>query len=142
MKSLLLLFSLLLSINTISQTENNDKELILATLKAQEQAWNKGNLVGFMQGYWKSDSLKFYGKNGLTLGWQKTLHNYKKAYPSAEYTGNLKFTIDAITKIENGSYYVMGQYNLTRKAGNADGVFLIIFKKINDQWKIVADMSC
>lgn len=142
MKSLILLFSFLISINTIAQTEKHDKAIILATLKAQEKAWNKGDLEGFMQGYWKSDSLKFYGKNGLTLGWQKTLQNYKKSYPTAEYTGSLKFTIDAITKIENGSYYVMGQYNLTREAGNANGVFLIIFKKINDQWKIIADMSC
>lgn len=142
MKKLLLLFYLLVTLNAVSQTEAANKEAIISVLKSQEIAWNQNDLEGFMQGYWKSDSLKFYGSSGLTNGWQKTLDNYKKGYPTKEYTGRLKFTIDAITTIENNSYYVMGQYHLTRNAGNANGVFLIIFRKIDGEWKIVADMSC
>jgi ketosteroid isomerase-like protein len=142
MKKLLLLFCLISTLNVVSQTETADKEAILSVLKTQEKAWSNNDLEGFMKGYWESDSLKFYGGNGLTHGWQKTLDNYKKAYPSKAYTGTLTFTIASITKIEEGSYYVMGQYHLARNLGKADGVFLIIFKKIDGQWKIVADMSC
>ncbi|MCZ4317466.1 nuclear transport factor 2 family protein [Aequorivita viscosa] len=142
MKKLLIFFCLIATIKGFAQTETADKEAILSVLKTQEIAWTQNDLEGFMQGYWKSDSLKFYGSSGLTNGWQKTLDNYKKGYPTKEYTGTLKFTIDAITKIEDESYYVMGQYHLTRKAGNANGVFLIIFKRIEGEWKIVADMSC
>ncbi|MCG2419919.1 nuclear transport factor 2 family protein [Aequorivita sp. F47161] len=142
MKKLLIFFCLIATIKGFAQTETADKEAILSVLKTQEIAWTQNDLEGFMQGYWKSDSLKFYGSSGLTNGWQKTLDNYKKGYPTKEYTGTLKFTIDAITKIEDDSYYVMGQYHLTRKAGNANGVFLIIFKRIEGEWKIVADMSC
>ena len=36
-------------------------------MDAQQIAWPKHDLEGFMQGYWKSDSLKFYGSNGVTL---------------------------------------------------------------------------
>lgn len=126
----------------MSQTEAADKEAILSVLKTQENAWNQNNLEEFMQGYWKSDSLKFYGSKGVTNGWQKTLDNYKKGYPSKEYTGNLSFTIEAITKIEERSYYVMGQFHLVRDTGNANGVFLIIFRKIDGEWKIIADLSC
>lgn len=142
MKKLLLLLFLITTLNVISQTEAADKEAILSVLKAQEKAWNQFDLEGYMQGYWKSDSLKFYGSKGLTKGWEKTLENYKKGYPSKEYTGTLKFTVDAITKIEENSYHVMGQYHLVRNVGNANGVFLIIFKKIEGEWRIVADMSC
>ncbi|TFG89432.1 MAG: DUF4440 domain-containing protein, partial [Candidatus Atribacteria bacterium] len=28
------------------------------------------------------------------------------------------------------------------KVGNADGIFMIIFKKIKGEWKIIADTSC
>jgi hypothetical protein len=35
----------------------------------------------------------------------------------------------------------MGRYHLTREVGDAHGSFIVIFKNINDQWKIVADMS-
>lgn len=142
MKKLLLLFFLITTLNAISQNEASDKEAILSVLRAQEKAWNQFDLEGYMQGYWKNDSLKFYGSKGLTNGWQKTLDNYKKGYPSKEHTGSLNFTIDAITKIEGNSYHVMGQYHLVRSVGNANGVFLIVFKKIDGEWRIVADMSC
>ena len=142
MKILLLLFCLLTTIKATCQTETEDKRAILSVLKTQETAWNKYDLEGYMQGYWKNDSLKFYGSGGLTNGWQKTLENYKRGYPSKDYTGTLNFTVDAITKIEENSYHVMGQYHMLRDAGNANGVFLIIFKKIDGEWRIVADMSC
>lgn len=126
----------------ISQTEAEDRKAIRSVLKMQQDAWNKGDLESFMQGYVKSDSLKFYGNSGLTHGWQNTLDNYKIGYPTKAETGNLSFTIDAITKIEEGAYYMMGQFHLVRDVGNANGVFLIIFRKIEGEWKIIADLSC
>ncbi|MBV7269610.1 YybH family protein [Winogradskyella luteola] len=115
---------------------------IRLVMERQEIAWNNHDLEGFMQGYWKSDSLKFYGSNGLTKGWEQTLGNYKKGYPTKAESGTLNFVINDISKIEGDNYWVMGEYHLKREVGNADGVFIIIFKKINGEWKIVADMSC
>ena len=123
-------------------TEVDDKKAILNVLETQRQAWSNNNLEGFMQGYWKSDSLKFYGSSGLTKGWQQTLDNYKKGYPTKEHSGTLNFKINDITKINEGAYFVMGEYHLTRNVGDANGVFMIIFKKINGEWKIIADTSC
>jgi ketosteroid isomerase-like protein len=142
MKKLFVFFCLIGTINVFAQTEATDREAILSVLKAQEKAWNQNDLEVYMQGYWKNDSLKFYGSKGVTNGWQKTLDNYKKAYPSKEYTGTLNFTIEAITKIEENSYYVMGQFHLVREMGNTNGVFLVILRKIEGEWKIIADLSC
>ena len=138
-EKIFLLCLLTISITVTSQTQVKEEEAIRAVLKMQQDAWNQNDLEGFMQGYWKSDSLKFYGSKGITSGWEKTLENYKKGYPSKEYTGTLSFTI---TKIEENSYYVMGQFHLVRDTGNANGVFLIIFRKIEGEWKIIADLSC
>ena len=134
-------------VTTTDTIEKSDtKELaeagIRLVMEAQEIAWNNHDLEGFMQGYWKSDSLKFYGSNGLTKGWNQTLANYKKGYPTKAESGTLKFVINDISKIEGDNYWVMGEYHLKRDVGNANGPFLIIFKKINGDWKIVADMSC
>ncbi|TYA53076.1 YybH family protein [Formosa maritima] len=143
MKTIYILLFLISSTICVAQSnENQDKEAILTVMKLQEEAWNKHNLVGFMQGNWKSESLKFYGGNGLTLGWENTLSNYKKGYPTKAETGTLKFVINDISKIEGESYWVIGEYHLTRDVGNANGVFIIIFKKIKGEWKIIADMSC
>ena len=134
-------------VTTTDTIEKSDtKELaeagIRLVMEAQEIAWNNHDLEGFMQGYWKSDSLKFYGSNGLTKGWNQTLANYKKGYPTKAESGTLKFVINDISKIEGDNYWVMGEYHLKRDVGDANGPFLIIFKKINGNWKIVADMSC
>jgi len=119
-----------------SQTQNTeaqDKAAILKVMKDQEIAWSNNDLEGFMKGYIKSDSLKFYGKGGLTKGWQQTLDNYKKGYPTKQHSGTLTFTVNDISKIENDSYWVMGEYFLSREVGDANGVFMIIFKNILDR---------
>ncbi len=142
-RNLLTIFVFIISLSSCSTSdENQDKEEILAVMKFQEKAWSNNDLKGFMKGYWKSDSLKFYGSNGLTKGWQQTLDNYNKGYPTKEHSGALTFKINDISKIKNDSYWVMGEYYLKRKIGDANGIFMIIFKKINGEWKIVADTSC
>ncbi len=126
----------------ISHSYPEVKRAIEKVMADQTIAWNNHDLEGFMKGYWKNDSLKFYGSRGLTYGWEKTLENYKKSYPTKNESGTLKFVINDISKIENNSYWVMGEYYLSRPIGDANGVFTIIFKYIDGQWSIVADMSC
>lgn len=143
MKNIIILFGILIMLMSC-QTSNEkiDKEAIIEVMRTQEEAWSQNDLEAFMQGYWENDSLKFYGSSGLTFGWDKTLANYKKGYPTKDHSGQLKFIIDTITKIEYNAYYVMGQYHLKRNVGDANGVFMIVFRKIDGVWKIVADMSC
>lgn len=142
MKNLLLLLCFIFAFNSYSQTtEEDDKKAIQSVLKAQRIAWSKNNIEEFMEGYWKSDSLKFYGSNGVTYGWDNTLERYKKSYPTEEHTGKLSFKINDITKISDGAYYVLGEYHIKRDLGNADGIFMLIFKRIEGEWKIIADTS-
>ncbi|WP_166966953.1 YybH family protein [Yeosuana marina] len=143
MKTYFLIFFTLIvgQISSAQSTEERDIKAIKAVLKEQRLAWSKDNIEEFMEGYWKSDSLKFYGSNGITYGWENTLERYKKAYPSEDHTGTLSFKINAVTKITDGAYYVLGEYHLKRNAGNADGIFMLVFKKIDGEWKIIADTS-
>jgi len=143
MKKIVILLSVVLLCSfQIKPSPADDEAAIRKVLEDQRLAWNAYDLEAFMQGYWKSESLKFYGSNGVTYGWDNTLARYHKAYPSKDHTGTLKFVINDISQIEKGSYYVMGEYHLERKVGNADGIFMIIFKKIKGEWKIIADTSC
>ncbi|WP_373517964.1 DUF4440 domain-containing protein [Pricia sp.] len=143
MQSLLPFFILfcLTTVNT-GYTQNEDEKAIQALMAEQEKAWSNYDLKGFMEGYWQSDSLTYYSGGRVTKGWQTTLDNYKKGYPTQKDTGTLNFKIDAITQITEDAYYVMGQYFLTLEAGDRNGTFMIIFKRIEGKWKIVADSSC
>lgn len=143
MKKIILLIVLFSFSSSYSQNnEQQDKEEILRILDSQAAAWSNYNIEKFMEGYWKNDSLKFYGANGITYGWKNTLDNYKKRYPTRDHTGILTFKINDISKINEDAYYVMGSYYLKRVIGDANGIFMIIFKKINGKWKIIADTSC
>ena len=143
MKKLILMICMLFSLYNYAQNEEKDKKDILKVLESQQLAWNNFDIEGFMAYYWKSDSLKFYGSNGVISGWENTLERYKKTYPTKNHSGILNFKINSISKISDDAYYVMGAYHLKRdNVGDANGIFMVIFKKINGEWKIIADTSC
>lgn len=144
MKNIILL-TLLLFIYSCKSTQSTvleDETAIRTILKQQEKAWSNNDLKGFMKGYWNSEKLTFYSGGKITKGYNTTLANYMRTYPTKKETGTLKFEIADITKINDGVYWVMGSYFLTRSAGNTDGTFMIIFKRINGEWKIIGDSSC
>lgn len=109
----------------------------------QQAAWNDGNIEAYMQGYWKSDSLTFIGKKGITKGWQSTLENYQKSYPDKSAMGQLSFEILSLESLSSDAIYVVGKWNLAREPakGNLNGHFTLLFKKIKRQWLIVSDHS-
>ncbi|NNE77846.1 MAG: nuclear transport factor 2 family protein [Pricia sp.] len=124
------------------QAQDSDVEAIRHIIDMQQEAWSNNDMKGFMEGYWKSDSLTYFSGGKITKGWQTILDNYKKRYPTKAHSGKVNFRIAEITKIEDNTYYMLGEYYLTREAGNANGTFMLVFKKINGEWKIVADSSC
>jgi hypothetical protein len=107
-------------------------------MKTQELAWNEADIAGFMKYYWKSDSLKFIGSKGITYGWQKTYDNYVKGYPTKYAMGILTFTIKEATQLSETSIYVIGQWQLNKEKPTG-GYFTLLWKKINNEWVIVAD---
>ncbi len=117
------------------------KEQIKEVLFSQQKSWNKGDLLGFMQGYAKSDSLIFIGSKGVKYGWQNTLEDYKKGYPNKEYMGKLHFDIKHINVLSSNTAFLIGSFYLNRNdsLGNASGIFSLLFQKINDKWKIISD---
>ncbi|MDT0538843.1 nuclear transport factor 2 family protein [Croceitalea sp. P059] len=132
----------LVSVSIFSQNSiEADKKAILEVLNAQETAWNNYDIETFMEGYWKSEELKFYGAGGVVKGWQSTLERYKKSYPTKAHFGNLRFVFNDVSPINEGAYSVMGEYHLTREVGNTNGIFMLILKKMNGEWKVIADTS-
>ena len=116
------------------------RQAIAQVLTTQTAAWNRGDIPGFMAGYWHSDSLVFIGKNGLTYGWQPTLANYRRKYPNAAQMGQLDFGDLRITPLSAESAQVVGRWHLARPAaGDLQGHFLLVFKLLKGQWVIVAD---
>ena len=139
-RSLLFAVSIFFLISS-SVAQSQDELSVRKTLANQTTAWNKGNLEEFMSGYWKSDSLMFIGKSGLTYGWQSTLDNYKKGYPDTTAMGKLDFDIVEVRRLSVLYFFVVGKWHLARTIGDLRGTFTLLFKKVKDKWVIVADHS-
>jgi len=118
--------------------QGSNVEEIKKVMSMQEEAWNAGDIDQFMEGYWKSDSLMFIGKNGIKYGWQTTLDNYKTSYPDKKTMGKLAFDILKLEVINN-SAYMLGKWKLKRESDAPGGYFTLYWKKINDQWVITID---
>jgi ketosteroid isomerase-like protein len=117
------------------------RRAIVQVLTTQIAAWNRGDIPGFMDGYWKSDSLVFIGRKGPTYGWQPTLANYQKNYPNAAAMGQLDFTGLRVTLVAPTAAQVVGHWHLARPAalGDLQGYFLLVLRQIDGRWLVVAD---
>ena len=118
-------------------------EIIQFKMNEQEKCWNNGDLECFMESYWKSDSLKFIGKNGVNYGWKTTLNNYKKSYTSKDEMGELEFINNSIEFIDKETIFVIGKWSLKRskELGNLNGYYSLVWKIKNRDWVIVSDHS-
>lgn len=137
----LLLLSILIGCCLVSPAQKNARQKILTLLNTQTQAWNRGDLEGFMKGYWENDSLRFIGKSGITYGYNNTLNNYKRGYPDTAAMGKLQFTILVVKKLSPRYYEVVGKWYLKRSIGDVSGHYTLLLRKINSKWVIVSDHS-
>ena len=133
-KITLLILFLFCSFLSIGQ-EKEIKEL----LEKQRINWNEGDMIGYMQGYLKSDSLIFVDKTGPTYGWQKNLDIYQKIYQDKAAMGNLTFDVKKVKMIDKKHAFVLGAWNLQWAKENQKGFFTLWVEKFKDGWKIVVD---
>lgn len=139
MKLLLTILTTLTLLTGYSQSK--DEQAIRSILANQTKYWNMGNIESFMQGYWKNDSLLFVGRTGPKFGFKTTLENYQKNYPDTVVMGKLSFDILKVEKLSPNHYFVLGKFMLKRSIGDVSGYYTLLFRKINNQWVIVADHS-
>ena len=123
------------------QSQSKAELEILSILDRQTSAWNRGDLEGFMKGYWESDSLMYIGKNGVTYGYQPTLENYVRNYGDTARMGRLRFDILHVKRLSRRYYHVVGRWSLRRSAGDVGGHYTLLFRRTRGEWVIVSDHS-
>ena len=124
------------------QRSNPDDEIkgaIEGILSKQAAAWNRGDLDGFMEHYWKSDDLTFSSGGKTTRGWKTTKENYQNRYPTRERMGQLSFGSIEVTSLGDSAALVLGRWNLERDPAPVKGNFSLVFRRIDGAWVIVHD---
>ena len=126
---------------TVSCSVDHTDEItqINKVLADQENAWNQGDIAGYMAGYLQSDSLRFASGGIVTYGWQITLDRYKEGYPDKATMGTLTFSNIDIELFSADAALVFGKWKLERANDHPWGLFTLVFSKTNEGWKIVHD---
>ncbi|CAN5715028.1 nuclear transport factor 2 family protein [soil metagenome] len=139
----ILIFTLLflcVAVSISAQTKDEKtKSAIKKVMDEQTAAWNRGDIEGFMQGYWNSPEMMFVSGDRVTKGWQPTLERYKKSYDTREKMGVLSFSELEITLTGKDSAVVFGRFTLERKDDKPTGLFTLNFRKFKIGWKIILD---
>jgi len=142
MKNLLLAILMIFAVSgfVFAQSKNEkEQSAIRKVMDDQIVAWNKGDIDGFMQGYWKSENLIFVSGDNVRRGWQTVTDNYKKSYNTREKMGILSFNDLEITILSKDSATVLGRWKVETKPENAQGRFTLIFRKFKEGWRIIHD---
>lgn len=108
-------------------------------LEAQVEAWNRGDIEGYMQGYWNSDSTEFLSGGSILRGWKNVLERYKKSYGTREKMGRLEFGELTIRMLSSTTAVAHGVWKLFRASDQPWGRFTLIVEKKKEGWRITHD---
>nr|WP_070960709.1 nuclear transport factor 2 family protein [Hyphomonas sp. Mor2] len=114
---------------------------IAAILAEQQAAWNSGDIDGFMQAYWRSPDLRFASGGSVTRGWQETRDRYHARYSNRALMGTLSFDALDVDVLSEEAAIVHGAWALQRDNDRPSGLFTLVFKRMDGQWKIVSDTT-
>lgn len=112
---------------------------VLAVLDAQRDAWNQGDVEGYMDGYARTLDITFISGDSFTRGWQTVHDRYKKNYDSREKMGTLTFSDLEPTVLSPDAVMVLGRWHLKRTSDEPHGRFTLIFRRTKAGWRIVHD---
>jgi ketosteroid isomerase-like protein len=112
---------------------------IRSVLRAQQAAWNRGDIDGFMNGYARSVSTAFISEDSVRRGWETVRARYRQKYSDRAKMGTLSFSDIEINLLSSDAAVVLGRWRLERAKDRPHGRFTLIFRRLPEGWRIVHD---
>ena len=114
---------------------------VRAVLDRQVADWNKGDLEGFLAGYWNSPKVVFQSGGQRSDGWQAMRDRYRRRYQTkGNAMGQLAFVPLEIEPLGPEAVMARGGWRLTMPDGaKPGGLFTLVLRKFPEGWKIVHD---
>jgi ketosteroid isomerase-like protein len=110
-----------------------------SVLDAQVEAWNRGDIGGFMDGYERAETTTFVSGDSITRGWQTVLDRYKARYDTREKMGRLEFSELEIKPLSPFYAHAVGRWKLTRASDAPAGRFSLLLRRTDKGWRVVHD---
>jgi len=126
-------------VSAVPTQSQNATAQIRSVLRAQQDAWNRGDIDGFMNGYGRSASTVFVSEDTIRRGWETVRERYRKKYSDRAKMGTLAFSDLEIMLLSPDAGVVLGRWSLKRVNDQPHGRFTLIFKRLPEGWRIVHD---
>ena len=138
LRSAVLSGAMTLAACTQARFEPSDRTAIEATLAAQRDAWNRGDLDAFMDAY-DREQLVFTSGGNIRRGWDETLARYRQRYGDGGKMGQLSFSELEIDPVAADAAVVLGHWEVSESPEAGRGVFTLVMVRRGDAWRIVHD---
>jgi ketosteroid isomerase-like protein len=137
---LCLLVAVLCLIGCARRFQASDRQALQSLIDGQQQAWNRGDLSGYMEGYARGPELVFTSGNKVRRGWDETMAAYQKRYGGNRAgMGRLAFEILGVQPVGADGAVVLGRWRLTETPQAGGGVFSVVAERRPEGWRIVHD---
>jgi uncharacterized protein (TIGR02246 family) len=131
---------LVLSCGSPPTDERSIEREIRAIMDRQTAEWNEGRIDGFMGYYWRSDRFTFQSGNRRLEGWEQLRAMYRRTY-AGEKRGTLDFSEVEVNVLSRDAAYVLGRWRVVTADTTKAGLFTLIFRRIDGEWRITHDHS-
>ena len=119
-----------------AQSAESEKKAILQVISAMQEAWNRGDFRGYMQGF-KNPDVVFVSGGRFQQGWQGTLDHYVRDYGgSPEARGTLNFHDIQVEMLSPDAAQLISQYELNRPQHPQFGINTRLMRKVGGHWVI------
>lgn len=116
---------------------------VVKIILAQQEAWNKGDLDGYLSHYKEAPDTQAVLAN-LVRGVDAIRSAYKQNFPNKESMGDIEDTDIEVRALGDNYALATGKYHLNRpkKSGGAvEGTFTELFEKTPNGWQIIFSQS-
>ena len=120
----------------VAATAAAEKAAILDVIQHMQEAWNRGDFRGYMQGF-KNPDVVFVSGGRFQDGWQGTLDHYIRDYGSSpDARGKVRFYDIRIEMLAPDAAQLISRYELLRPQHPQYGINTRLMRKVDGRWVI------
>ena len=117
---------------------------VVDVLMASADAWNRGDLAGFMEPYERSTRVSFAGRDRFVTGYETIEGVYRRAYwgDRTAPVDSLSYEILEVRPLDDEAALLLGRFQLSDRATgelHSTGIFTLVFVHTEDGWKMTHD---
>ena len=130
------------SIEIEEEGDSDVQSAVVTMLSQSAEAWNRGELAGFMDDYLESENTTYIGGGGLLTGYESILARYAPLFEPGAERDSLRFEDIRVRRLAAVEAIATARWILFRAETTAgSGPFTLVLRHTSGGWKVIHDHS-